>query len=87
MYLYNPLYYNSDTHHRSAEKRNSSSHKIAAKNDSTKDEKPSSARLSGGEIEEMLRNSASSPIQSELSPSSADPPEPEELIKVQNIIK
>ena len=43
-----------------------------------------SARLSGGEIEEILRNSASSPIQSELSPSSADPPEPEELIKVLN---
>merc|ERR1719411_1016980 len=74
-----------DTHHRSAEKRNSSSHKISAKHDSNKDEKPSintaSARLSGGEIEEMLQNSGSSPIQSELSPSSADPPEPEELIK------
>ena len=64
----------------------SSSHKISAKHDSNKDEKPSinsaSARLSGGEIEEMLRNTASSPVQSELSPSSADPPEPEELIKV-----
>jgi len=74
-----------DAHHRSAEKRNSSSHKISAKHDSNKDEKPSinsaSARLSGGEIEEMLRNTASSPVQSELSPSSADPPEPEELIK------
>ena len=30
----------------------------------------------------MLRNTAASPNQSELSPSSADPPEPEELIKV-----
>lgn len=83
---FNPLCYNSDAHHRSAEKRNSSSHKISAKYDSNKDEKPSinsaSARLSGGEIEEMLRNTASSPVQSELSPSSADPPEPEELIKV-----
>jgi len=73
-----------DSHHRSAEKRNSSSNKIS-KHESNKDEKQTlvtaSARLSGGEIEEMLRNSASSPIQSELSPSAADPPEPEELIK------
>ena len=60
---------------------------MSAKSDSSKDEKKPSAisatsRLSDGDIEEILRNSGSSPLQSELSPSSADPPEPEELIKV-----
>jgi len=73
-----------DNHHRSTEKRNNTPSKISSKHDSSKEEKQnadSAPRLSGGEIEEMLRNTAASPNQSELSPSSADPPEPEELIK------
>ena len=76
----------SDNHHRSTEKRNNTPNKISSKHDSSKEEKQNAdsapTRLSGGEIEEMLRNTAASPNQSELSPSSADPPEPEELIKV-----
>lgn len=74
-----------DNHHRSTEKRNNTPSKISSKHDSSKEEKQNAdsapTRLSGGEIEEMLRNTAASPNQSELSPSSADPPEPEELIK------
>lgn len=76
----------SENHHKSAEKRNSGSHKITNKIEQKKEEKKplvvsATSRLSGEDIEEILRNSGSSPLQSELSPSSADPPEPEELIK------
>lgn len=76
-----------ENHHSSAEKRRSSgSHKGSGRQEAVKEEKKdiiesATSRLSGGDIEEMLRNSNSSPGQSELSPSSADPPEPEELIK------
>jgi len=77
----------SENHRTSTEKRRSSgNHKVSGRPEAVKVEKKhavesATSRLSGGDIEEMLRNSNSSPLLPELSPSSADPPEPEELIK------
>ena len=73
--------------HKGERRSSSGNHKHPTKQDSNNSIKRQSmpsatSRVSGGDLDRLLQNTGSSPIQSELSPSSADPPEPEELIKV-----